>query len=476
MFKFQNTYCHLPTAFYENATPTSAVKPTLLIFNKSFAKELGIDFKDKSPEDFAEIFSGKTLTTGAEPIAMAYAGHQFGNFVPRLGDGRAILLGEILSLEGKRFDIQLKGSGPTAFSRNGDGRSSIGPVIREYLVSEAMHSLGIPTTRALAAVTTGEIVHREVSTPGGILTRVAQGHIRVGTFEFFAAKQEINHLKTLADYTIDRFYPKIKNESENKDQVYLQLFLEIAKRQAKLIARWLGVGFIHGVMNTDNMSIAGDTIDFGPCAFMDQYKSKQVYSFIDRRGRYAYDQQIAIAQWNLMRLGECFIPLISEQAGLTISAALKVLQDAIAHFPALFHEAWLKEMRLKMGFFNEEHGDENLITSYLHHLETNNLDFTNSFRNLSKTINQNDLWIARLSRQSQSRDEVNLLMNQHNPVYIPRNHLIEKAIQTVIQDDLTLFLELNKILSNPFVEQCCDESFKNPPKPEELVKNTFCGT
>jgi uncharacterized protein YdiU (UPF0061 family) len=475
MFKFQNTYATLPSAFHKPATPTSAVKPNLLIFNHQLATELGLEYKNFSDLELAAVFSGLTLPSGSSPIASVYAGHQFGNFVPQLGDGRAILLGEIISPAGHRFDIQLKGSGITPYSRKGDGRSSLGPVIREYIVSEAMHALGVPSTRALAAVTTGDRVFRDhVDLPGGVLTRVARGHLRIGTFEYFAAKADLSNLKILADYAIDRFYPEIKND----DKLYLSFFNQIAKRQAKLIAKWMSFGFIHGVMNTDNMSIVGETIDFGPCAFMDIFKFDQVYSFIDRRGRYAYNQQIEIAKWNLMRLAECLIPLIDQNS----ETATKLLQDEIALFPALFESEWLKQMRFKMGLMTVEKEDTTLITNYLQYLETKKLDFTNSFRQLPLMIEREsphfiiDEWKVRLKRQPQTMVEVTNLMNQVNPVYIPRNHLIEKAISNAIDGNLELFLKLNKILANPYQDQDGDDQFKFPPKTEEIVKNTFCGT
>jgi len=469
MMKFNNSYAELPDAFFKEVLPSSAIAPELIAFNSQLAKELQLELENSNPSELAKLFSGIELFPNSKPIALAYAGHQFANFVPQLGDGRAVLLGEVLSLEGKRFDVQLKGSGQTPFSRRGDGRSSLGPVIREYIVSEAMHALGVPTTRALAAVTTGEQVFREEELPGGIFTRVASSHLRIGTFQYFAARQDITNLKVLADYAINRHYP---------DSSYLSFFEKVCHNQAKLVAHWMSIGFIHGVMNTDNMSISGETIDYGPCAFMDTFKADQVYSFIDRQGRYAYNNQIQIAQWNLTRLAECLIPLIDNDS----QEAIKKLENVLATLPALFEKEWLNKMRLKFGFLNEEEGDGQLIVDFLNDLQVHNQDFTKSFRNLSSQLEQKDAfpllmrWRDRVRSQSLSTKQIVDHLDATNPAYIPRNHLIEKAIQSALSGDYSFFKRLNEVYQSPFTLKDGCEDLQNPPEAHEIVQNTFCGT
>jgi len=469
MIKSNNSYSELPEAFFKEIMPSSAISPELLAFNSQLAKELQLDLEKSTPSELAKLFSGLDLFPNSKPIALAYAGHQFGNFVPQLGDGRAVLLGEVISIEGERFDIQLKGSGQTPFSRRGDGRSSLGPVIREYIVSEAMNALGVPTTRALAAVTTGEMVFREEELPGGIFTRVASSHLRIGTFQYFASRQDITNLKILADYAIERHYP---------DSTYLSFFEKVCHNQARLIAHWMSIGFIHGVMNTDNMSISGETIDYGPCAFMDIFKADQVYSFIDRQGRYAYNNQIQIAQWNLTRLAECLIPLIDDDS----QEAIKKLEAVLATLPTVFENEWLKKMRFKLGLLDEMEEDGPLIVDFLNDLQVRGQDFTNSFRNLSSQLEQKDAfpilmrWRERVRSQSLSTQEIIDHLDATNPANIPRNHLIEKAIQLGLTGDYTLFNRLNEVYQSPFTIQSGCEDLQKPPEVHEIIQNTFCGT
>ncbi len=474
---FDNSYARLPEAFYASISPTRVAAPKLIKFNHALADELGLS----PPEDqLADIFAGNLLPAGAQPLAMAYAGHQFGGFSPQLGDGRAILLGEVIDKSGVRRDIQLKGSGPTPFSRRGDGRAALGPVLREYLISEAMHALGIPATRALAAVATGEQVRREGMLPGAVFTRVAASHVRVGTFQYFAARGDVASLKILADYVIDRHYP----ETRSAERPYLALLQAVSAVQAKLIAQWLHMGFIHGVMNTDNMAISGQTIDFGPCAFMDTYDPATVYSAIDDYGRYAYANQPRIANWNLARLAETLLPLIDEDTDQAIALATEVIEG----FQTQYAARWVEGARAKLGLATAEDGDEALMNDLLTAMHKNQADFTNTFRALGHDARSQfidptefDQWEiayrARLSRDTLSPAERSAKMRQANPAYIPRNHRVEQALNAAIQrDDFTLFEELLIVLANPFDDQPGYARYSAPPEPSERVQNTFCGT
>ncbi len=461
MINFENTYSMLPEEFYQKAEPAEFPKSTLLAFNYELADELGMDASSKSEEDLAKIFSGQEILPGSEPLAMAYAGHQFGHFVPQLGDGRALLLGET-----KGFDIQLKGAGRTYFSRGGDGKSALGPVIREYILSEAMHKLKVPTTRALAAVLTNEPVYRQEPEPGGIFTRVASSHLRVGTFQFFASRQDHKSLKTLMDYAIKKHYPKAKTP--------IDFLIEVAKAQGELTSTWISLGFIHGVMNTDNSSIAGITIDYGPCAFMDEYQSQKVFSSIDRNGRYAFMNQGPITQWNILRLAECLIPLIDSDEDKAVS----MIEEALKFLPGFIEERIEEKLSLKLGLPKPDRILNHLFLSYL---EENKLDFTLSFRNLPKLFNgdttgypdtdkfQNFIsaWkpIANISE-----------LHNINPLYIPRNHQVQRVIDDVYSGNFDSFHQMNKVLQNPFEVNSELDHFKTPPTEQEKVRETFCGT
>jgi uncharacterized protein YdiU (UPF0061 family) len=477
---FDNTYSQLPEAFYQKTSPFQAPKPTLIQFNKPLADELGISHKGATPEKLAEVFSGKTVPKGADPLAMAYAGHQFGHFVPQLGDGRALLLGEVLNKDGTRFDIQLKGSGQTAFSRRGDGRSPLGPAIREYIVSEAMHKLGVPTTRALALIATGEDVVRESVTPGAVFTRVAESHIRIGTFEYFSGNQDYESLKTLLNYTIERHYPDILKQERR----VLSFLEHVVEAQALLIADWLGMGFIHGVMNTDNTSIIYQTIDYGPCAFMDSFERNKVYSSIDQFGRYAYSSQPRIAHWNLQVLAYALMPLIDESQHEL--ALLKVEE-----FSERFEKAYLKKMFNKLGMQEFKKADSQLIGLWLNYLQEEKIDYTLSFRWLAEEANLQDssplpktpafskffgLWTAALSKQKTELTQAADFMNTINPVIIPRNHLIEKAIQLALKGEYSFFHELIEAVGEPYQTPKTNSELFRPPKPHEEVHETFCGT
>jgi uncharacterized protein YdiU (UPF0061 family) len=489
MLAFDNSYSSLPDRFYARVKPTSVPEPRLIKYNHALAAELGGGLAELDEAIAAAIFAGNAVPEGANPISMAYAGHQFGAFVPQLGDGRAILLGEMVDRNGIRRDIQLKGAGRTPYSRGGDGRAAVGPVIREYLVSEAMHALGIPTTRSLAAVTTGDHVYRETALPGAVLTRVAASHIRVGTFQFFAARGDTDGLKALADYTIDRLYPELKGDASP----YLALLSQVAARQALLVARWMHIGFIHGVMNTDNSSISGETIDYGPCAFMEAYDPATVFSSIDRAGRYAYQNQAGIAQWNLARLAETLLPLIDPDIDKAVEAANQVMID----FATLFRSHWLAGMRRKIGLTVEESDDEALVQSFLDLLQANEIDFTRGFRLLADAAEENNeigflalfvepsgpaQWLARW-RERTGREEISATdraaaMRAVNPLYIPRNHLIEEAIKAAIEtDNFTPFEALLDVLARPYEDRPdVPDRYKMPARPEEQVLRTFCGT
>ncbi|WP_405235016.1 protein adenylyltransferase SelO [Lentisalinibacter orientalis] len=478
--RLENSYARLPGHFYALVEPAPVPAPVLLAWNGPLAAELGLEELGGDEERLARLFGGNELPPGAEPIALAYAGHQFGRFVPQLGDGRAVLLGERVDISGRRRDIQLKGSGRTPFSRMGDGKSSLGPVIREYLVSEAMHTLGVPTTRALAAVATGERVFREEALPGGVFTRVAASHVRVGTFEYFAARGDADAVRTLADYAIDRHYPKVREEEEPLRAFYRG----VVEAQARLVAHWMALGFIHGVMNTDNTAVSGETLDYGPCAFMDEFHYDKVFSSIDHYGRYAYGQQASIAQWNLARLADCLLSAGGDKAAL---------EEELGRFPGLFEEEWLGRMARKLGLTTAGPDDADpsadliadLVGDWLAHLQREGLDYTLSFRELAARAGASDeprfgefelRWRERLARQPGTADEVRASMEAENPLYIPRNHQVERAIRAAIGGDLSVFHELRGVLERPFEEQPGRSGYAEPPAPEERVVRTFCGT
>jgi uncharacterized protein YdiU (UPF0061 family) len=482
-FPFQNTYSALPANFFARVAPTPVAAPRLIKLNRALAVHLGLDPDVLESPEGAEILAGKRLPDGADPIAMAYAGHQFGHFVPQLGDGRAILLGEVIDRDGVRRDIQLKGSGPTPFSRRGDGRAALGPVLREYIVSEAMFALGIPTTRSLAAVTSGERVQRETMLPGAVLTRVAASHIRVGTFQFFAARGDTEGVRKLADHVIARHYPDVAKA----ERPYHALLEGVVARQADLVARWLLVGFIHGVMNTDNCSISGETIDYGPCAFMDEYNPAQVFSSIDEQGRYAYVNQPRIALWNLTRLAECLLPLFSDDKDKAIEQA----QFILGEFAEKFTAAYQAGLRKKIGLFTARDGDEALVQDLLDAMAKNQADFTLTFRRLSDAGNDSVRaqftdpaafddwavrWRQRLADEPQSAAERQATMRSINPAFIPRNHRVEAVIAAAVNNDYAPFEELLTVLSKPYEDQSAYAAYAEPPLPEQRVLQTFCGT
>ena len=484
---FDNSYQNLPQDFFERINPVPVKDPQLIIFNNDLGKSLGIDQKINKKE-LANIFSGNEILKGSSPIALAYAGHQYGNFVNQLGDGRAVLLGEVSTPNQERFDMQLKGSGQTRFSRQGDGRSPLGPVIREYVVSEAMNALGIPSTRSLAAVTTGEKVFREVFLPGGILTRIAKSHIRVGTFEYFAAQKNTENLKTLADYTIKRHFPSLKDVANP----YLSLLEIVSERQIELISKWMGVGFIHGVMNTDNTSIVGETIDYGPCAFMDEYNPSTVFSSIDAHGRYAFGNQPLIAQWNMACFANSLLGLIDKDTEKATDKAQKVINN----FPNKMSEALMSVMCKKIGLDSTKTNSQETLTKLLRIMLDNKSDYTLTFRYLSEIIkgkrdslfkqqflehkqisNWLKEWKELIKDQNLAKKEIALSMESSNPVFIPRNHLVERAIEAAVENnDFSEMKTLLTILSKPYEEQSKYGEYMKPPKPLEVVHQTFCGT
>jgi len=478
----EHSYAQLPKIFHERWAPVAVREPRMAVFNRPLAQSLGLDVEVLDSEKSTAIFAGNQLPDGAEPLALAYAGHQYGHFTT-LGDGRAILLGEHITPNGERFDIQLKGSGPTPFSRSGDGRAALGPMLREFIISEAMHALGIPTTRSLAVVTTGEMVFRPPKRlPGAVLTRVAASHIRVGTFEWAAARGDTDALQALADHTLRRHYP----EFAHVETPYLAFLEAVMERQAALVAKWLHVGFIHGVMNTDNMAISGETIDYGPCAFMDTYDSASVFSSIDHRGRYAYGNQPTIAQWNLARLAEALLPLLHPDK----ERAVELANEAIHGFAATFKRHWLTGMRAKLGLFTDEIDDPTLIENLLEWMRQKSADFTNTFRALSAekltddaTLADPDFrvwharWQARLGRQPQSLGAVVELMCAHNPAFIPRNHKVEEALEAATErGDLQVMQRLLTVLAKPYEKEHGHPEYSAPPAPSEHVYQTFCGT
>ncbi|MCW8906840.1 MAG: YdiU family protein [Sedimenticola sp.] len=472
--RLTNSYAQLPEHFYANVQTAPVPEPRLLAWNEALASQLGLGGLGEDRERLAAIFSGNQPLPGGRSIALAYAGHQFGNFVPQLGDGRAALLAEAISpVDGRRYDIQLKGSGLTPFSRNGDGKSPLGPAIREYLVSEAMHRLGIPTTRSLAAVATGEPVFRENVEPGGVLTRVASSHIRVGTFEYFATRRDVEALQTLLDYTIQRHYPK----AASAEQPACAFFSEVVAAQARLVAHWMAIGFIHGVMNTDNCAISGETIDYGPCAFLDTFHIDKVFSSIDHQGRYAYGQQAHMAQWNLARLAECLMLIEGERE--TYEARLNAFQ-------ATFENHYFGLMGRKLGLEQPDpEQDKGLITGWLQHLQNEQLDYTLSFRQLAQRLSANDparfgdfesQWLRRVDTQPGGRKQAASQMAVHNPLFIPRNHQVERAIRAAYNDDLSVFNQLQQVLSDPYREHPGLARYAEPPGEHEQVLETFCGT
>ena len=484
---FDNSYQNLPQDFFERINPVPVKDPQLIIFNNDLGKYLGIGQKINKKE-LANIFSGNEILKGSLPIALAYAGHQYGNFVSQLGDGRAVLLGEVSTPNQERFDMQLKGSGQTRFSRQGDGRSPLGPVIREYVVSEAMNALGIPSTRSLAAVTTGEKVFREVLLPGGILTRIAKSHIRVGTFEYFAAQKNTENLKTLADYTIKRHFPSLKDAANP----YLSLLEIVSDRQIELISKWMGVGFIHGVMNTDNTSIVGETIDYGPCAFMDEYNPSTVFSSIDAHGRYAFGNQPLIAQWNMACFANSLLALIDKDTEKATAKAQKVINN----FPNKMGEAVMNIMCKKIGLDGTKTNCHETLTKLLKIMLDNKSDYTLTFLYLSDIIkgkgdnlfkqqflkpNQISNWLTEwkelIKDRNLGKSAIALSMEGSNPVFIPRNHLVERAIEAAVEsNDFSEMKTLLTILSKPYEEQSRYGEYMRPPKSHEVVHQTFCGT
>ena len=488
-FPFDNSYATLPDGFFARVAPTPVPAPKLVKLNRPLAVDLGLDPDWLAGPEGVEILAGKRVPDGAEPIAMAYAGHQFGHFVPQLGDGRAILLGEVIDADGVRRDIQLKGSGPTPFSRRGDGRAALGPVLREYIVSEAMAALGIPTTRSLAAVVTGENVMRETLLPGAVLTRVASSHIRVGTFQYFAARSDVAGVRRLADHVIARHYPDLANA----ERPYHALLEAVIARQAELVAQWLLVGFIHGVMNTDNTSVAGDTIDYGPCAFMDNYDPATVFSSIDEMGRYAYGNQPRIALWNLTRFAECLLPLFSDDQDKAIAEA----QSALGKFAEGFDAAYQAGLRRKLGLFTVRDDDPGLANDLLKAMAENAADFTLTFRRLSAAAADPagdaevrklftdpaafDAWVARwrqrIATEPQDAATRRAAMGAVNPAFIPRNHRVEAVIRAAVDhNDFAPFEELLTVLAKPYEDQPALAHYMNPPARHERVLQTFCGT
>ena len=476
---FDNTYSKLSKTFIEDIKPTPVHDPELVILNEQLAKELNLDFSKTKEKDLSLLFSGNSLPDGTNTIAQAYAGHQFGHFT-MLGDGRAVLLGEHIANKNNRFDIQFKGSGRTSFSRGGDGRAALGPMLREYIISEAINTLNIPTTRSLAVVKTGEKVVRENLLEGAILTRVASSHLRVGTFQYIAARQNIEDLNTLVDYTIERHYPQIKS-SKTKALDLLNLVME---KQCLLVVDWMRVGFIHGVMNTDNMTISGETIDYGPCAFMDQYHPKTVFSSIDKFGRYAYSNQPPITKWNLARFAECLIPLIDKDE----EAAIKIATDVIDNFQNIYEKKWLNMMRDKLGLFGEDKNDRKLIDDLLNWMEKHKIDYTNTFCHLMEIkidgntykeeafITWFEEWKKRSKLNNSSKEKQIELMKKNNPIVIPRNHKVEEALSEAYNGNLEKMNKLNNVLKNPYSNQEDISEYQVPAPMTDEKYQTFCGT
>jgi uncharacterized protein YdiU (UPF0061 family) len=489
IFHFDNSYARLPDRFFARVSPSPAPAPRVIAVNRELAARLGVSPDALDTPDGAQLLSGNRLPEGAEPIALAYAGHQFGHFVPRLGDGRAILLGEVVDGDGRRHDVQLKGAGRTPFSRGGDGRAALGPVLREYVASEAMHALGIPTTRALAAVTTGELVHRDGPLPGAVLTRVAKSHLRVGTFELFAARNDREALRTLASYALARHYP----DRVGSDNDALALLEQVIDAQASLVAQWLGVGFIHGVMNTDNTSISGETLDYGPCAFVDEFDPGKKFSSIDQGGRYAFANQPRIAQWNLARLAETLLPLIADDE----AAAVRIATERLDLFAGRFDAAYLRVQRRKLGLSRDEADDGVLASDLLARLAAQRVDYTLFFRRLcaaaEDSARDSDVaalfeepesfhvwaraWRRRLALEPRPPAERARAMRLANPAFTPRNHRIEEMIDAAVhREDFAPFATMARVLQRPYDDQPEHARLAEPPRPEERVRATFCGT
>ena len=480
-WRFDNSYARLSDTILSRISPIPVSKPKLFIFNNILAEKLGLDFSSVSKKEMADLFSGNLLPEGSESIAQAYAGHQFGHFTI-LGDGRATVFGEHLTPKNERFDIQFKGSGRTPYSRGGDGRAALGPMLREYIISESMHALNIPTTRSLAVVETGENVIRETSLPGAVLTRVAASHLRIGTFQFLSAHGDLDNLEHLVNYAISRHYSNLKDEKN----LALALLKAVMEKQIELVINWMRVGFIHGVMNTDNTTISGETIDYGPCAFMDVYNPETVFSSIDHNGRYAYFNQPGIIKWNLYRFAEALLPLIHKEQ----DKAIKTAQEEINNFGLLYKKKWLEMMRNKLGLFGEEIEDENLIDNFLLWMKENKADYTNTFYTLIKNdfLNNNlyqnktfDKWLQkwklRLNKNKKTLEESLNLMKKNNPAVIPRNHKVEESLRVASNDgNIEPFNNLLKVLNNPYKENLNIKEFQEVPLTDGKVYQTFCGT
>ena len=479
--KLENTYLTLPEEFYSKQLPSKVPSPQLVVWNNSLASELGLDLDFFKQDQGILVLAGNKIIEGTTPIAQAYAGHQFGYFT-MLGDGRAILLGECVTSKGERFDIQLKGSGRTPYSRGGDGKATLGPMLREYIISEAMKGLGIPTTRSLAVVTSGERILRETALPGAILVRIAKSHIRVGTFEYANRMLDKEALKSLADYTLNRHY----QEGRTKEQPYVYLLQEVVKQQAKLLVKWQLVGFIHGVMNTDNMTISGETIDYGPCAFMNRYNPETVFSSIDTSGRYSYQNQPKMASWNLARFAEALLPLLADEQ----EAAIKIAQNEIDQFSTIYHKLWIKEMGKKLGLFHADEGDEKLMKGLLSIMLKYRADYTNTFRDLTLDSNPHSeltdskeyeewytVWQKRRKSQKESLEESKILMENNNPTVIPRNQRVEEALERAVEhQDYSEVESLVSVLLHPYDYNKRDEYYENPSDTHDCVYKTYCGT
>jgi uncharacterized protein YdiU (UPF0061 family) len=487
LFEFDNSYAAELEGLYTPWQGAKARKPVVVIVNHGLARELGVDAGVLDTPEGAAILAGSEATPGATPLAQVYAGHQFGGFNPQLGDGRALLLGELIDTSGNRRDLQLKGSGPTPYSRGGDGRAAVGPILREYLVGEFMHTVGIPTTRSLAAVVTGETVEREESLPGAVLARVASSHLRVGTFQFFAARGENEKLQRLADYTIKRHFPELTDGADP----YLGLLRGVIKRQATLVAKWMGIGFVHGVMNTDNTTISGETIDYGPCAFMDEFDPHALFSSIDHSGRYAYDNQPPMAQWNITRFAESLLALMDpEDPGRAIPAATAAIEE----FGELYEQRWMVEMRAKLGLSSPEPNDRQFVAELHSAMDAGSVDYTGLFRSLATALRGDEgplseltcetsalgawvkQWMSRQKTQQDDHEETAAGMDQVNPVYIPRNHKVEEALQAATRGDYAPFQTLHQILGHPYTPVEGREDFAKPAPGDFGPYQTFCGT
>ncbi|QDG77205.1 YdiU family protein [Labrenzia sp. PHM005] len=487
LFQFDNTYARDLPGFYVDWQGAAVPDPKMVLFNDDLADALGLDAASLSGTDGAAIFAGVSRPEGASPLAQVYAGHQFGGFSPQLGDGRALLIGEIIDRQGQRQDIHLKGSGRTPFSRGGDGKAVIGPVLREYILGEAMHALGVPTTRALAAVTTGEMIPREGTKPGAVLARVASSHLRVGTFQFFAARSETDKVRQLADYAIARHDPDLSGENDR----YLKFFRQVIERQAALVSKWMLIGFVHGVMNTDNTTISGETIDYGPCAFIDAYDPAAVFSSIDHGGRYAFGRQPTILQWNLARLAEALLPLFDAE---DLDRAVALASTELDRYPELYKAAWIKGMGQKHGLESHQDDDVQLFEELLSTMTEQKADYTLVFRKLSEAVNGNDesvktlfadparvstwldRWMQRLATEARPLDEISASMNRINPIYIPRNHKVEEVLSAAERADYAPVKTLLAVLKNPFDERPGLEAFAEPAPTDFGPYQTFCGT